>query len=186
MSGGPPKWSRGPLESLEKGVGCRYFDSRGGAQCPAGGWRTWRKSHGSDLLPPLLRSGEIEIGPWGRPRASPNNRNGEFQAVSMGPHHTLKGMVGASRDAIGWLQPGGRPPPRVRQSTGLPLLPATFPPTVAFESPQPAPSDREAGFLPAIQSDARRMAAGLHAHLRGVPHGPSCSGHALALHGGAE
>ena len=25
----------------------------------------------------------------------------------MGPHHLLKGIVGAGRDVTGWLQPGG-------------------------------------------------------------------------------
>ena len=49
----------------------------------------------------------------------------------------------------------------------------TYPAAEALEHPQPASPDGEADFLPAIQSDTRRM--GLHTHSRGVPHVPAFS-----------
>ena len=104
----------------------------------------------------------------------------------MGPHHLLEGIVGANRDVIGWLQPGTFSPPRVRRIEGRPPLPATFPSAVAIEGPQRAPPDEETGFLPAIQSGKQRMAVGLRAYSRGVPHGPACSGLELALPRGTE
>ena len=54
--GGSPTWSRGPPRTLGHDAGCRSFDSGVGAQYPAGGCRTRRKSHGSDRLPLVIPS----------------------------------------------------------------------------------------------------------------------------------
>ena len=36
-------------------------------------------------------------------------------------------------------------------------MPTTFPPVMALEGPQPVPLDGEAGYLPTIPSDTRRI-----------------------------
>ena len=102
------------------------------------------------------RSGEVEVGPLGQAKiiveqGAQQERGG--WASPTGLHHLLKSTAGASRRR-NWLPlAGGRPPPRVLRTVGLPLLPTTFPPAVTLEGSQSAPPDGEAGFLPAVQSE---------------------------------
>ena len=76
-----------PAKTLGYEVGCRSFDSGVGAQYPAGGRRTRRKSHGSVRLPLAIPSVGESRGrlPWGRPRASPNREHDKDEEVGLFP-----------------------------------------------------------------------------------------------------
>ena len=88
----------------------------------------------------------------------------------MGSRHVFKRWV--SQSSRNWPEPAmDRPLQDVRQTARYLSPPITLLPAVVWADPRPVLPDGGVGFLTAIQSNTKLMAAGLCAYTRGVPHG---------------